>query len=177
MMLPGEISKHGWMTLAGAGRAAGSAVFAPAAITDAAGQVRRMQGWHQTKFGMFVHWGLYGVLGRHERVMEQEGIPVAEYEQRAQRFTPKPNAARDWAKLAKRAGQKYMVMTTEHHEGFCLFDSNPTNYCALPGDFQTPEQRIVASDKAWEACMTMNDSWAFSGPTMTGRLRKRWSAT
>src|SRR5215472_2292627 len=81
----------------------------------------RMRWWHRAKFGMFVHWGLYSVLGRHEWVMENEGIPVAEYEPLARRFNPKPNAARDWAKLAKRAGMKYMVMTTKHHEGFCLF--------------------------------------------------------
>jgi alpha-L-fucosidase len=62
--------------------------------------------------------------------MEEEGIPVAEYEQQAKLFKPKPNAARDWAKLAKIAGQKYMVMTTKHHEGFCNFDTKLTNYCA-----------------------------------------------
>jgi alpha-L-fucosidase len=209
------------------------------------------------------------VLGRHEWVMENEGIPVAEYEQIAKRFKPKPNAARDWAKLAKAAGQKYMVMTTKHHEGFCHFDSKLTDYCApkqgpgrdlvkeyveaaraeglrvgfyyslmdwhhpdgarcakdeaarqrfvayihgqirelltnygqidvlwydvaspldakgwesekmndmvfklqpkiivnnrnkLEGDFATPEQRIQAEKRAWESCMTMNDSWGY----------------
>jgi alpha-L-fucosidase len=203
--------------------------------------------------------------------MEMEGIPAQEYEQLAKRFNPKPNAAREWARLAKRAGQKYMVMTTKHHEGFCLFDTRTTDYCAprqaagrdlvkeyveavraeglrvgfyyslmdwhhpdgarcaedeaarkrfveyihthlrelltnygkidilwydvswpldvkgwesermnqmvfqlqpdiivnnrnkLPGDFSTPEQRIEAADvgRAWEACMTMNDSWGY----------------
>ena len=79
---------------------------------------------------MFIHWGLYSVLGRHEWVMEMEGIPAAEYVQLAKRFTPKPNAARAWARLAKRAGQKYMVMTTKHHEGFCNFDTKTTDFCA-----------------------------------------------
>jgi alpha-L-fucosidase len=91
---------------------------------------RRMKWWHEARFGMFIHWGLYSVVGRHEWVMENEAIPVAEYEQLAQRFKPKPNAARAWAKLARQAGQKYMVMTTKHHEGFGLFDSKLTNYCA-----------------------------------------------
>ena len=59
--------------------------------------------------------------------MENEGIPVAEYEQLAQRFQPKPNAARDWARLARNAGQKYMVMTSKHHEGFCNFDTKLTD--------------------------------------------------
>jgi alpha-L-fucosidase len=95
-----------------------------------ANRARRMQWWHEALFGMFIHFGLYSVLGRHEWVMENEGIPVAEYEQLAKRFNPKPNAARAWAKLAKQAGQKYMVMTSKHHEGFCNFDTKLTNYCA-----------------------------------------------
>lgn len=95
-----------------------------------ADRTRRMQWWHEAKFGMFIHWGLYSVLGRHEWVMENEGIPVSEYERLADEFKPKPNAAREWARLAKRAGQKYMVMTTKHHEGFCNFDTKLTEYCA-----------------------------------------------
>jgi len=91
-------------------------------------RARRMRWWHEAKFGMFIHWGLYSVLGRHEWVMENEGIPIADYEQLAKRFNPKPNAAREWAKLARRAGQKYMVMTTKHHEGFCLFNTRTTDY-------------------------------------------------
>jgi alpha-L-fucosidase len=97
---------------------------------EAANRARRMQWWHEARFGMFIHWGLYSVLGRHEWVMENEGIPVSEYEQLAKRFQPKPDAARAWAKLAKQAGQKYMVMTSKHHEGFCNFDTKLTNYCA-----------------------------------------------
>src|SRR5258708_19489940 len=62
--------------------------------------------------------------------MENEGIPVSNYEPLAKRFQPQPNAARAWAKLAKQAGQKYMVMTSKHHEGFCNFDTKLTNYCA-----------------------------------------------
>lgn len=230
---------------------------------------KRMKWWHDARFGMFIHWGLYSVVGRHEWVMEEEAIPVAEYEQLARQFKPKPNAARAWARLARQAGQKYMVMTTKHHEGFCLFDTKLTNYCApkqacgrdlvrefvdaargegmrvgfyyslmdwhhpdgarcandeaarrrfvdyihgqvrelcsnygkldvlwydvnwpltpqgwesekmnrmvrelqpeiiinnrsgVPEDFATPEQRIQAADRAWEACMTMNDSWGY----------------
>ncbi len=99
----------------------------PEVIAD---RERRMKWWHEARFGMFVHWGVYSVVGRHEWVMENEAIPVGEYEQYAKRFQPKPNAAREWARLAKRAGQKYMVMTTKHHEGFCLFDTRTTSYCA-----------------------------------------------
>ncbi|HEY3384602.1 MAG TPA: alpha-L-fucosidase [Vicinamibacterales bacterium] len=102
----------------------------PDSSAQAADRDRRLKWWHDARFGMFIHWGAYSVIGRHEWAMENEAIPVGEYEQVARRFQPKPNAAREWAKLARRAGQKYMVMTTKHHEGFCLFDTKTTGYCA-----------------------------------------------
>jgi alpha-L-fucosidase len=110
----------------------------PAVIAD---RQRRMQWWHAAKFGMFIHWGLYSVYGHHEWAMAEEGIPVAEYELLAKQFKPQPNAARAWAKLAKQAGQKYMVMTTKHHEGFCNFETKLTNYCAPK---QGPGRDLVA---------------------------------
>ena len=238
----------------------------------AATRAQRMAWWHEAKFGMFIHWGLYSVIGQHEWALEVEGVPIPQYELLAKHFTPKPNAARDWARLAKRAGQKYMVMTTKHHEGFCHWDTKLTDYCApqqgpgrdlvrefvdaaraeglrvgfyyslmdwhhpdgarcktdeearrrfveythglirelmtnygkidilwydvdwpltpeqwesermnqmvfdlqpdiivnnrngLEGDFSTPEQHIQAAEagRAWESCMTLNDSWGFN---------------
>jgi alpha-L-fucosidase len=124
------MTRRDYLQLLAAGGAAASAARTALAATGDADREARMKWWHEARFGMFIHWGLYSVLGRHEWAMENEGIPVAEYEQLARRFTPKPNAARDWARLAKAAGQKYMVMTTKHHEGFCLFDSKLTDYCA-----------------------------------------------
>ncbi len=91
---------------------------------------RRIKWWHDAKFGMFIHWGTYSVYGRHEWALENEAIPAAEYEEFAKRFKPKPDTAAGFARLAKRAGQKYVVMTTKHHEGFCLFDTKTTEYCA-----------------------------------------------
>lgn len=91
---------------------------------------RRMGWFREAKFGMFIHWGLYSVLGRGEWVMAIEDIPVEEYEQLAKQFNPRPHVAREWAKLARESGMKYMVMTTKHHDGFCLFNSNFTDYCA-----------------------------------------------
>jgi alpha-L-fucosidase len=268
-MLHPVFSRRKYLQMIGAAPAAAASLQGP--LPGDADRERRMKWWHEARFGMFIHWGLYSLLGRHEWVMENEGIPVAEYEQLAKQFQPKPNAAREWARLARRAGQKYMVMTTKHHEGFCLFDSKLTDYCAtkqgpgrdlvaeyveaaraeglrvgfyyslmdwhhpdgarcatdeaarkrfveyihgqirelltnygkidilwydvawpltaegwesvrmnemvfklqpdiivnnrnqLPGDFSTPEQRIQAEKpgRAWEACMTMNDSWGY----------------
>ena len=252
-----------------AAKAAGKRDPLPGAPT--ADQVRRMAWWHAAKFGMFIHFGLYSQHARHEWAMEDEAIPIAEYQKLAKEFQPKPGSARAWAKLAKAAGMKYMVMTTKHHEGFCNFDTKLTDYCAtkqgpkrdlvreyveaaraeglrvgfyyslmdwhhpdgarcatdeaarkrfvaythglirelmtnygkvdvlwydvswpldaagwesermnkmvfelqpdiivnnrnkLPGDFSTPEQKIVAETggRAWESCMTLNDSWGF----------------
>ncbi|MBV8207216.1 MAG: alpha-L-fucosidase [Acidobacteria bacterium] len=102
----------------------------PAAAAPDAARERRMRWWHAAKFGMFIHWGLYSVHGRHEWAMEDEAIPILEYEAFARQFKPKPRAAREWARLAKAAGMKYMVMTTKHHEGFCHFTTSTTDYCS-----------------------------------------------
>jgi alpha-L-fucosidase len=234
-------------------------------------QQRRLAWWHQAKFGMFIHFGLYAAYGRHEWAMETQAVPVAEYQKLTSGFQPAKGSARKWAKLAKAAGMKYMVLTTKHHEGFCNWDTKLTNYNAvqqgprydvvrefveaaraeglrvgfyyslmdwhhpdgarcltdeaarrrfvdythglirelltnygkidilwydvhwpldakgwesekmnqmvfslqpdiivnnrndLPGDFTTPEQTIKAEEggRAWESCMTLNDSWGF----------------
>lgn len=91
-------------------------------------RARRLAWWQQARFGMFIHYGLYSIIGQQEWVMESEGIPIPQYEMLAQHFMPKPGCAREWAQLARRAGQKYMVLTAKHHEGFCLWDTTLTNY-------------------------------------------------
>jgi alpha-L-fucosidase len=89
----------------------------------------RMAWWREARFGMFVHYGLYSQVGRNEWVMSLENYPISEYEKLANTFDPKPGAPREWAQLAVKAGMKYMVLTTRHHEGFSLWDSkvNPYN--------------------------------------------------
>src|SRR5665213_663573 len=103
-------------------------------------QVRRMEWWHAAKFGMFIHFGLYSQHERHEGAMENEAIPIGEYQALAPKFNPKPGFAREWAKLARAAGMQYMVMTTKHHEGFCNFDTRLTDYCATK---QAPGRDLV----------------------------------
>ena len=97
----------------------------------AATRAERLRWFQEARFGMFVHWGLYAQLGRHEWVMNRERIPVAEYEKLADTWKPIERPAREWARLAKLAGMKYMVMTTKHHEGFCLWDTKQTDYNAV----------------------------------------------
>ncbi len=133
-----------WIAGAAGGAFADLGGATPRFAVQSAGGVkdheRRIAWWHEAKFGMFVHWGLYSVLGREAWAMGDEDIPLAEYEQLAAQFQPAPNVARAWARLAKEAGMKYMVLTTKHHEGFCLFDSKLTNYCATK---QGPKRDLV----------------------------------
>ncbi len=113
----------------------------------AASRPDRIRWWQEARFGMFVHWGLYSQLGRHEWVMNRERIPIAEYEPLADTWKPKERPAREWAALAKQAGMKYMVMTTKHHEGFCLWDTQMTDYNAVK---RGPGRDLVA--EYVEAC-------------------------
>src|ERR1700683_3074203 len=125
-----SMTRRDYLQMVAATAAASRTVTASPAGGDA-DREQRMKWWHEARFGMFIHWGLYSVLGRHEWVMENKGTPVAENEQLPKQLKPKPNAARDWARLAKLAGQKYMVMTTKHHEGFCNWDTKLTDYNSM----------------------------------------------
>ncbi len=80
------------------------------------------------RFGLFVHWGIYSVLGRGEWVMYHEKIPVQEYEKLQHQFNPSLFNAREWVALVKRAGMRYITITAKHHDGFCMYDSQYTEY-------------------------------------------------
>ena len=82
------------------------------------------------RFGMFIHWGTYALAARHEWVKHREEIPDAEYQKYFDLFYPDLYDPADWARRAKDAGMKYFVITTKHHEGFCLWDSKHTDYKA-----------------------------------------------
>ncbi|TSB47047.1 alpha-L-fucosidase [Alkalicoccobacillus porphyridii] len=89
------------------------------------------------RFGMFIHWGLYSLAARHEWVMNYEHIHPAEYNKYFTFFEPDLYNPKAWAKTAKEAGMKYVVLTTKHHEGFALWDSELTEYKAT----NTPIQK------------------------------------
>jgi alpha-L-fucosidase len=91
---------------------------------------KRMEWWKDDRFGMFIHWGLYSQAARHEWVKHNEKIDNAGYQKYFDQFNPDLFDPQKWAKQAKAAGMKYAVLTTKHHEGFCLFDSKFTDYKA-----------------------------------------------
>ena len=86
-----------------------------------------LQWWRDAKIGMFIHWGLYSILGRGEWVRHNEKLPKEEYEGLAQEFDPQGFSMDEWAELAADFGAKYMVMVARHHDGFALWDS-PGSY-------------------------------------------------
>ena len=84
----------------------------------------------EERYGMFIHWGLYAIPARGEWVRSNERISNEDYETYFEQFNPTRYNPKEWAKLAKAAGHQYVVMTTKHHDGFCLFDSQLTTYKA-----------------------------------------------
>jgi len=91
------------------------------------------QGFEDAKFGLFIHWGVYSLIGRGEWVMNNEKIPIAEYEKLPQRFNPTGFDAAEWVSIAKRAGQKYITITSKHHDGFCMWATRQTRYNIVDG--------------------------------------------
>jgi alpha-L-fucosidase len=85
--------------------------------------------WFQdAKFGLFVHWGVYSVLGDGEWVMHNRKIPIADYEKLPAFFNPTEFDAAEWVALAKAAGMKYITITSKHHDGFAMYDSKVSDY-------------------------------------------------
>ena len=82
----------------------------------------------QDRFGMFIHFGLYAMPARHEWIKTYELISEEKYDKYFKYFNPDLFDAKEWARKAKEAGMKYAVLTTKHHEGFCMFDSAYTDY-------------------------------------------------
>jgi alpha-L-fucosidase len=120
--------------------AAGSlAAIVAQGLPRAAADEADTQGTHQVnvearrwfedaKFGLFVHWGVYSLIGKGEWVMEKDKIPISEYEKLPPQFNPTKFDAEEWVKLAQAAGMKYITVTAKHHDGFCMFDSKLTSY-------------------------------------------------
>ena len=111
------------IALAGMARAKTQARYQPSAANLAARE------WFQNaRFGLFVHWGVYSVLGDGEWVMNNRKIPIADYEKLPAQFNPVMFDPVEWVALAKAAGMKYITITSKHHDGFAMFDSKISDY-------------------------------------------------
>ncbi|WP_127494840.1 alpha-L-fucosidase [Paenibacillus glycanilyticus] len=91
-------------------------------------RTKRTKWFLQDRFGMFIHWGLYAIPARGEWIRNGERISVEDYQVYFDEFNPERYDPKEWAKAAKAAGMKYAVLTAKHHDGFCLFDSQLTEY-------------------------------------------------
>lgn len=118
----------------------------------------RMRWWREARFGMFIHWGLYAVPAgeyngkRSERIgewiMEWANIPRTEYEKFATQFNPVKFDAKEWVRIAKDAGMKYIVITSKHHDGFSIYNSDVSNYDIVDS---TPYKRDPIKELADQA--------------------------
>jgi len=103
----------------------------------------RMAWWREARFGLFIHWGLYaipagewgGATHHGEWIRHSAHIPLEEYDPLVAQFNPVQFDADEWVSLAKAAGMKYIVITSKHHDGFCLFDSQYTDYDVMATPF------------------------------------------
>ncbi len=114
----------------------------------------RMAWWRQARFGMFIHWGLYSAAagewegkattGAAEWIMNDMAIPLSQYARLAPKFNPVKFDARQWVRLAKEAGMKYIVITTKHHDGFALYPSSLTDWCIKSTPFHRDPLKELA---------------------------------
>ncbi len=88
----------------------------------------RMQWWSDATFGMFIHWGIYVVPAHAEWYMNNGHVPREKYEKYTSQFDPHHFNADYWVRVAKNAGMKYLVITSKHHDGFCMFKTSATPY-------------------------------------------------
>ncbi len=129
----------------------------PPAPSDPA-RSERLRWFHEAKYGLFIHWGLYAIPagewkgkripGIGEWIMFRTPVPVREYEQLARQFNPTKYNADAWVQLAKDAGMKYIVITSKHHDGFALFNSKVSPYDVVDA---TPFKRDILKELA-DAC-------------------------
>lgn len=103
---------------------------------------RRVEWFRRARFGMFIHWGLYAIPARGEWVRSDEEMPEADYLPYFDQFDPQRYDPAQWARAARQAGMQYIVLTAKHHDGFCLFDSQYTDFKST----NTPLGRDVVAD-------------------------------
>lgn len=111
--------------------------------------VEQMKWWQDSKFGLFIHWGLYAIDGNGEWAMFNNKISPEDYRKLASEFNPQHFNAAIWAQVAKDAGMRYMVLTARHHDGFALWNS-PSSYMGF-NSFETASKRDFVKEYT-DAC-------------------------
>jgi alpha-L-fucosidase len=130
-----------WVALSGA-------AFAQSTETPSATNLAAREWFQDARFGMFIHWGVYSVPARGEWVMEHEHIPVSEYEKLAPQFNPTHFSAQTIVALAKRAGMRYITITSKHHDGFAMWATQQSTWNIVDA---TPYRRDPLKELADEA--------------------------
>ena len=112
------------------------AIAAPAEKSPAkAANEARLAWWRAARFGMFIHWGPVSLKGTEIGWSRGAQVPIEEYDHLYQQFNPVKFNADQWVKIAKDAGMKYIVFTTKHHDGFCMFDTKQTDFNIMHSPF------------------------------------------
>lgn len=135
-------------------------------------QPERLRWFQEARFGMFVHWGMYAVLGRGEQILSRDVIPLREYEPTARDFRPARDWARKLAAQARDAGARYVVLTTRHHDGYCLFNTVCHDFNAV----QTGPGRDLVAEYV-EAVREAGLKVGFYYSIMNWRWRGFWDAS
>ena len=121
--------------------------FVSAIVVNAQSQIsHRLSWWQEARLGMFIHWGPVSLKGTEIGWSRGREVPVEVYDQLYKSFNPEKFSAKEWVKIAKDAGMKYMVLTSKHHDGFCLWDTKTTDYNIM----NTPFGRDVVKELADE---------------------------
>ena len=107
---------------------------------------QRLKWWKEARYGMFIHWGPVSLKGTEIGWSRGREVPIEEYDQLYKNFNPEKFSAKSWVKIAKDAGMKYIVLTSKHHDGFCLWDTKTTDYNIM----NTPFGRDVVKELSEE---------------------------
>lgn len=102
--------------------------------------------FQDAKFGLFIHWGLYSIMGDGEWVMQQKNIPVNNYKKLMQFFNPTQFDAEAWVSMAKNAGMKYVTITTRHHDGFSLWDTKYSDFNIMNTPYQKDIVKMIVDE-------------------------------
>lgn len=129
--------------------------------------------WQDMRFGMFIHWGPVSLTGHEIGWSRGEATPIAVYDNLYKQFNPTNYNADEWVSVAKAAGMKYIVLTTKHHDGFCLWDTKQTDYNIMNSPFKRDvvkelaaacKKQGIAFGTYYSTCDWYNTNWPATSP-------------